>query len=120
MTESSSSIAGALNITHKRGDTFQRNFTITDDDDNPIDLTGYTCRLQIRENASRDAVLSATTSNYISITGASDNIITVVVPASLMSFDARSYLWDLEVTSTGSVTETWLAGTFTLVQDITQ
>jgi hypothetical protein len=39
------------NVNHKRGDTFEMNFTLTDPEDTVIDLTNYTIRAQARDSS---------------------------------------------------------------------
>jgi hypothetical protein len=122
MTLSNSSVAGTHNIRHYRGDTFIRNFTVTDNEDPPvaIDLTGYSARLQVRESATKEAVLDISTTDHISITGVDNNVISINVPDSKTSFPAKTYLYDLELISAGGIRTTYLKGNFELTQDITQ
>lgn len=122
MPESNSNIAANLDVVHRRGDTFIREFTFTNDD-NPFDLTGWDARLQVRESAAKPVVLQADMEGdepFISITGVGDNVLRVEIPASSIEIPAKVYLWDLELTSPTGVKTTYLAGSFTIIQDITQ
>jgi hypothetical protein len=122
MPESNSNIAANLDIVHRRGDTFIREFTFTNDD-TPFDLTGWDALLQIRESASKPVVLQADmegVSPFISIIGNDDNVLRIEIPAEQIEIPAKRYVWDLELTSPAGVKTTYLEGTFTLVQDITQ
>lgn len=122
-TTSNSYIAGQLNIIAKAGDSFIRDFTFTTDDTVPvpIDLSNYKVKLQVRKTAKNaQTVLSASLSNYISIGGTDNNVISVSVPASAMAFAAGTYLWDLELTSPENIVITYLEGDFKLEQDVTR
>lgn len=124
MANSNSNIAGILNIRAKSGDSFIRDFTFTTDDTVPvpIDLTGYNVKLQIRESADKTQrpVLAADLSNYMSIGGASNNVISIEVAGELMRFPPKIYMWDLELVSPSNVTTTYLEGSFKLEKDISQ
>jgi hypothetical protein len=119
--ESNSDIAAELCITHTKGDTFIRDFAFTDADGNPIDLTGYSVRLQLRESVrSSSATLDAATPNEITITGAGNNVLSVLIDAETMEIPARKYVWDLQLTTPGGVVTTYLFGNFTITSDVTR
>lgn len=122
MATSNSDIAGRLDIRARSGDTFIRDFTFTNNEDppGPVSFQNYTARLQIRESAAKAPVLSATLSNYITIHGAGNNVISIRIPGENMKFPAKVYMWDLELISPDNITITYLRGTFKLEQDITQ
>jgi hypothetical protein len=119
-TVSSSDIAGALDLHHRRGDTFIREFAFQSSGGDPIDLAGYSCRLHVVERASRAAVITASMPEQITLTGSQNNVLRVVVPAEQMRVPARTYAWDLELTTPAGVVVTYLAGAFVLSQDATQ
>lgn len=49
--------AAKLNLLIEQGADFSQRFIWKDSDQNPIDLTGYTARMQIREKIESDTVL---------------------------------------------------------------
>lgn len=56
--------AGVYNFTIEQGTTFRRTLTLKDAAGDPVDLTGYTARMQIRaEVESTSVMLSLTTQN---------------------------------------------------------
>jgi len=117
---SNSDIAAELNIKHKRGDTFKREFTIVTGGV-PFELTGYTVRMQVKRAGARgEPLLNISTDDHISIIGDDDEIINIDVPDNLMRFIAGVHTYDLQVTSGGGEVTTWLQGDFELTQDVTE
>lgn len=60
------------NINHKRGDTFQLNFTLTDSADAAIDLTNYAIRAQARDASGTEILEWNETNSGVNITSATD------------------------------------------------
>ena len=60
------------NINHKRGDTFQLNFTLTDSADAAIDLTNYAIRAQARDASGTEILEWNETNSGVNITSAAD------------------------------------------------
>ena len=125
MAVSNSDVAVKLNIKHRRGDTFIREFTFTKDGA-PMDLTDWSARMQVREQVTsrsqstlRPPVIAVTTEDHITIQGEDNNVLRVLIPATDMQIPAIKYLWDLELTSDIGVVTTFLTGEFELSQDIT-
>lgn len=69
------------------------------DYDNPIDLTGYTAKLQVREAPGTTAVLSLTSSPAAGLTvnGALGTVDIRAAPAQTELIDPGTWLWELEV-----------------------
>lgn len=88
----------------------------------PVDLTGYTARMQIREKVESAAVLHelSTTLGNIVLDNTAKSI-TLVIPASTTAtFNFNSAVYSLEmVSSAGQVTQL-ITGTFTLVKEVTR
>lgn len=114
--------AGKYNVIADQGATFARLITWKDDENTPVDLTGYSARMQVREKyTSTVAALSLSTpSSGISL-GTTNGQITLSVPASTMAaLPSGEYVYDLEmVSSTGAVTRL-LQGTFTVTPEVTR
>lgn len=89
----------------------------------PVNLTGYTARMQIRNSLeSTTAIHEMTTAVDGGIVlGGADGTITLSIPAATTAgFDFDSAVYDLElVSSTGVVTEV-AAGAVTLVREVTR
>jgi hypothetical protein len=57
----------------------------------------------------------------ITVTGTAEGVLTIVIAAADMVVNAGTYVYGLQTTLTSSgVVETWLYGTFEVVQDIVQ
>lgn len=72
----------------------------------PIDITGYTAKMQMRVNPnSTDAVMTLTTENGgITITGATGNIALHATATQTGAINQGPYIYDLEIYSGASVT----------------
>ena len=110
--------ASNVNICCRRGDTFQLEANIKDSDGAPLDLTLYSYKMEVREYDGGPLVID---SADISVTGTSAGVLTIVISAANMVVDAGTYVYGLQTTLISSgVVETWLYGTFEVVQDIVQ
>ena len=111
--------AGTYNITADQGATFTRTITWTDGT-NPINLTGYTARMQVRATIDSTTVaLELTTSNGRISLGGSAGTVTLTVPAATMTLDGQ-YVYDLELISGSGVVTRLVQGTFTVRAEVTR
>ena len=107
-----------LNITCMKNDSFVLDMDWKDASDNPIDLTAYTFKAQVkRAKASNDSILTFSDSDFTK--DASGNL-TMTKSAAEMHIEAGVYYYDLQTTKTltGAIS-TWLGGTFTIQEDVT-
>ena len=107
-----------LNITCMRNDTFNLDMDWTDASDNPIDLTAYTFKAQVkRSKASNESILTFADSDFTK--DASGNL-TMTKSSTEMDLESSVYYYDMQTTNiaTGDVA-TWLGGTFTIQEDVT-
>jgi hypothetical protein len=120
MTTINSDIAGTANIKHRRNNTFSKPFTFTqtiDEVTTAIDLTGYSAELTIALNNGETPLITASTSNsMLTIGGAEDNEIAVLIPATSFNLAARIYEWQLTLTSSGGIVTTYAQGKFNLTE----
>jgi hypothetical protein len=123
--------AGKYSFTIEQGATFQRELLYKDSSGNPIDLTNYSARMQIRP-APGSATLYITLSSSLSPDGTGLNLqglsgtnplssgsigMTIsAVSSSLLNFDEASY--DLELYS-GSFVNRLLEGKVKLSKEVT-
>lgn len=109
----------SLDITCMRRDTFTLDMDWTDSNDNPIDLTAYTFKAQVKQTqTASSALLTFSDSDFTK--DASGNL-TMTKAAADMSISAGNYFWDLQATTTAtSAVETWAGGLFIVQQDITE
>ena len=107
-----------LNITCMKNDTFNLDMDWKDASDNPIDLTAYTFKAQVkRSQASDDSILTFEDSDFTK--DASGNL-TMSKSAAQMDLEAGVYYYDMQTTkiSDGTIS-TWLGGRFTIQEDVT-
>lgn len=113
--------AAIYNATIDQGATFQLEVVYKDDAGTPINLTGYTAALQVRQNYyDTTALLTLTSpSNGIVITGATGTIDITMTSAQTGGLDEGFYVYDLEITSGGTVTRL-IQGQFTVSPEVTR
>lgn len=93
-------MATTYNISCDQGATLRRVVTWTDEADNPVDLTGYTARMHVRETVdATETVLECTTENGRVVLGGAAGTIEIVVEASAMEAITApfTYRYDLEL-----------------------
>lgn len=107
-----------LNITCMKNDTFNLDMDWRDSNDNPIDLTAYTFKAQVkRAKGSNDSILTFLDSDFTK--DASGNL-TMTKSSAEMDLEAGVYYYDMQTTKTADGTvSTWLGGTFTIQSDVT-
>jgi hypothetical protein len=113
---------GKLNFVCPQGSTFSRTLTYKLDDD-PVNLTGYGARLQVREfHYSNDYMLgidSGSSSANI-YTGGSAGTININISASTTKeFVPGNYVYDLEIYTTSNVYRL-VEGKFTVTAEVTR
>lgn len=120
-------MSNIANLEVDQGSTYIYTFTLTDVDNQPFDLTGFTARLQVRATYGATSVLiDATTVNGKLIIN-NNSIVFNLLPSdtSGIKFEAKDddsliCLFDLEIISpTGSVYKP-AKGTFTIMREITR
>lgn len=88
----------------------------------PVDLTGYTARMQIRKTlASTDVILDLNTTNARIVIDNAAKTVTLTISAAdteLLTFNTGVY--SLELVSSGGVVTTLLSGPITLEKEITR
>jgi len=114
-------ISSRLDITCRKNDTFSLVLNIKDASGTAINVTtdNYTFEMEVR--ASTDATGTIIPDSEITTSGDSDGTLTITISNSDMAKDAGTYVYDLQATkvSDSSVT-TWLYGTFTINEDVTE
>lgn len=114
--------AGTYNFTIEQGTTFSREIVWKDDQDNPIDVTGYTARMQIRSSVADATVLLELTSENGRITvGTTDGKFTLsITDADTTAITWASGVYDLEVIDGSSDVTRLLKGTITVDKEVTR
>lgn len=102
-------MAKRYNLVFEQSATFQHTVTWTEPDGDPVDLTGYRIRLQVRQTPTATAKLvdfdSSAPASGMSITalGASGTFTITFTPAVTGAFAFTSAEYDLTATSPGGV-----------------
>ena len=121
------------NINHKRGDTFQLNFTLTDSADAAIDLTNYDIKAQARDATGTLKVTWDETNSGVNITSAAGgefNLKSEAAYAALPTGQLATEDWplgvlnvDIEFTDTSATPNPVSSSdtfTITVIEDITR
>ena len=111
---------GLVNFVCPQGSTFRRTLTYTLDEV-PVDLTGYSSRLQVREAYySEDPVVSLVSGSGITI-GGSAGTIDILISASVTStFPTGTHVYDLEIISPSNIVDRLVEGTFNVTPEVTR
>jgi Na+/serine symporter len=102
----------------KQGSTFTRTVTWSQDGV-PVNVTGYTAAMQVRSSyTSATAVVSLTSGAGITLGGTAGTIQITISAAATAGIPAGNYVYDLELTSGGTVTRL-LEGQFIVTPEVT-
>ena len=110
-------VSKRLDITCRKGDTFNLVINVTDAAGTAVDLTTYSFKMEVRAtDTSEDSVI---TNDQLTITGTSGGVITITIPANIMAgITSGLYTYDLQTIVAG-VTQTWLQGVLQVNEDVT-
>ena len=113
--------AGTYNFEWNQGDTFDQLLTWRDENQDPVDLIGYTARMQLRTSFDAEsASLELTTENDRIVLGGTNGEVQLVVDAETMAaLDAGSYKYDLEMVQ-GATVRKLLKGKFKVLSEVTK
>jgi hypothetical protein len=111
---------GLVNFVCPQGSTFRRTLTYTLDE-LPVDLTGYSSRLQVREAYySEDPIVSLVSGSGITV-GGSAGTIDILISASVTSeFPTGTHVYDLEIVSPSNIVDRLIEGTFNVTPEVTK
>lgn len=112
-------IQGCLNIPLIRGDDKTITLTFNDGDDNPIDLSGYTIRMEVRQGGGYSAVVSTKTpTEGMTVSGNQLSIIFEEDDA-VYQRDYGTLSYDIAFTK-DDVTQHWIKGQITITKSVTE
>ena len=113
--------AGIYNTTIDQGSVWSVVLVYTDSNNTPVNLTGYTAAMQLRQNYNSEvADLTLTTANGgISIVGATGTITITATAVQTGALDPGFYVYDLELTS-GSNISRLIQGQLTVAEQVTR
>lgn len=108
--------AQRVDIVCRKGDTFSIEIDFYDANNDPIDLTGYTWKMEVSESdTSPTPILDSTDFSY---NGNSSGQLYVTATANTMlTINGGMYIYGLQSNDAGTV-KTWLYGLFTVNEDV--
>jgi hypothetical protein len=111
---------GLVNFVCPQGSTFRRTLTYTLDEV-PVNLSGYSSRLQVREAYySTDPLVSLVSGSGITM-GGSAGTIDILISASVTSqFPTGTHVYDLEIISPSNIVDRLIEGTFNVTPEVTR
>ena len=116
MSKVSLDVAQRLDITCRKGDTFNLVVNVTNSSGVTENLTSYSFKMQLRETDV--STLPTIDDSQMTITGSSGGVLTVTIPSSVMAnISSGLYVYDLQ-TIKGGITQTWLTGVITVNEDV--
>lgn len=115
-------MAAEHDITIEQGATFQLNLVWRDASNTPIDLTGYTARMQVkRRYADTTPLLNFTTENGAITLGGTNGTVQVVGLATVTDdVPAKVCVYDLELVSPTGFVKRLVQGTAVVTPEVTK
>jgi hypothetical protein len=111
---------GRVNFVCPQGSTFRKTVTYKIDDV-PVNITGYTSRLQVREtHYSTETITSLTSGNGITLGGSAGTIDILISASATAAFDPGNWVYDLEVQSSNGVVDRLIEGSFIITPEVTR
>lgn len=113
--------AGYHHFIIEQGATFGQTLTLKDSTGAVINLTGFTGSMSLKQNPSDTAtVITLTTSNSRMTMGGTAGTITLSISATdTAALEADDGVYDLEITSGGSLVTRLIEGTYSIRRNIT-
>ncbi len=110
---------GKLDLSCPQGSTFSRTLTYKIND-SPVNLSGYTSNLQVREyHYSDDYLISLSNGSGITLGGSAGTIAVIMAASATTNFIPGSYVYDLEIAVGGTVTRL-IEGKFNVTPEVTR
>jgi len=104
-----------VNLNLYAGDDFVMVVTVQNDDGSAVDLTGYTAVSQIKTRIG-DATPLAT---FTCVTGGTAGTVTMTLPNAESASLTSGVVYDMQITSSGGVITTLIAGSLTINPQVT-
>jgi hypothetical protein len=112
--------AGIYDITIEQGATFTLSATWKDSAGAPVNLTGYSARMQVRSNyESEEVLVSLVSPTNITLGGALGTILATISATDTQKLSIQEGVYDLELELSGVVTRL-LQGRATISREVTR
>jgi len=110
---------GKFNFTCPQGSTFSRRVVYRIDNE-PVDITGYSANLQVREfHYSKDFIVNLSENNGITLGGSAGTIDILVDAPTTTNILPGNYVYDLELSVAGTVSRL-IEGKFIVTPEVTR
>jgi hypothetical protein len=110
--------AQRVDIICRKGDTFSIEIDFYDANNNPIDLTGYSWKMDVSAyDGAPSPVLDDTDFTYLG--NSTGKLFVSATSTVMLTINAGEYVYGLQSTDAGTV-KTWLYGSFTVNEDMVQ
>lgn len=114
-------MASQYNLTMDQGSDWFLSLQYKDGSGNPIDLTGYTAAMQLRQYyESTTAALTLTTTAGITITPLTGSIDIHATATQTAAVPGGKYVYDLEIKSAGNIVTRLIQGIMTVSAEATR
>lgn len=111
---------GRVNFLCPQGSTFSRRLTYKIND-TPVNLNGFSSRLQVREtHYDTDTIVSLTSGSGITLGGSAGTIDILIAASATALFDAGTWVYDLEIESTNGTIDRLVEGSFIVTPEVTR
>lgn len=112
--------AAAVDLSVEQGTTWEQDIVWKDSNDDPVDVSGYTGLMQVRETQESDVVVVAPTIVFGTTDGAITLSLTDTQTAGLDANGDRAWVYDLFVTSPSGTVTKLMAGQFNVVAAVSR
>lgn len=115
-------VAKRLDITCRKGDTFQLSMEVNDDNGDPIDFSLYTSiKMQVRESEDDDDDSPVFSFEYPAAYDTSEvgKLVINKAASDMANVQSGLFVYDLQLTDQSNKTVTWFYGIFRVNDDIT-
>jgi len=114
-------VAGDYDIIADQGATFTRNLHWFDPAGDPVNLTDYTARMQVRQRyVSTSTILSLVSPTNITLGGGAGTIVITASATTMAAVASGEYVYDLEMVASNGVVTRLVQGTFTVRPEVTR
>ena len=112
-------VAKRLDITCRKGDTFELTVEAKDSDGNTIDFTSYTMGLaQVRPTDDSSTLVLEFTDTAATIVFANGSFKLTQTAATMAAVDAGVYVYDVQLADASGKIVTWFYGLFKINEDV--
>lgn len=111
---------GKVNFLCPQGSTFNRRLTYKIDDV-PVNLNGYSSRLQVRAtHYAEETIIALTSGSGITLGGSAGTIDILISASATAEFNAGNFVYDLEIESQNGTIDRLIEGSFIVTPEVTR